>query len=105
MSVYAISKGALNSLTKALAFELGPRGIRVNAIAPGSVGTPMRRKSIEIMPKEHQVELERYVERSYPLGRIGEPSDLGGIAFFLASREAAWVTGAVFAIDGGLTAG
>jgi NAD(P)-dependent dehydrogenase (short-subunit alcohol dehydrogenase family) len=104
MSVYSLSKGALNSLTKA-AFELGPRGIRVNAVAPGSVDTPMRRKSIEVMSKERQVELQRYVERSYPLGRIGQPSDLGGIAVFLASEEAAWVTGGVFAIDGGFTAG
>jgi NAD(P)-dependent dehydrogenase (short-subunit alcohol dehydrogenase family) len=105
MSVYSLSKGALNSLTKALAFELGPRGIRVNAIAPGSVDTPMRRKSVEVMSKERQVELQRYVERSYPLGRIGHPSDLGGIAVFLASQEAAWVTGGIFAVDGGFTAG
>jgi len=105
MSVYSLSKGALNSLTKALAFELGPRGIRVNAVAPGSVDTPMRRKSIEVMPEDRQVELQRYVERSYPLGRIGQPSDLGGIVVFLAGHEAAWVTGGIFAIDGGLTAG
>jgi len=105
MSVYSLSKGALNSLTKALAFELGPRGIRVNPVAPGSVDTPMRRKSIEVMSKDDQVELKRYVERSYPLGRIGQPSDLGGIVVFLASQEAAWATGGVFAIDGGFTAG
>ena len=105
MSVYSLSKGALNSLTKALAFELGPRGIRVNPVAPGSVDTPMRRKSIEVMSKDDQVELKRYVERSYPLGRIGQPSDLGGIVVFLASQEAAWATGGVLAIDGGFTAG
>jgi NAD(P)-dependent dehydrogenase (short-subunit alcohol dehydrogenase family) len=105
MSVYSLSKGALNSLTKALAFELGPLGIRVNAVAPGSVDTPMRRKSIEVMSSERQVELQRYVERSYPLGRIGQPSDLGGIVVFLASQEAAWATGGIFAIDGGFTAG
>ena len=92
-------------MTKALAFELGPRGIRINAIAPGSVDTSMRRKSIEVMSKERQVELQRYVERSYPIGRIGQPSDLGDITVFLASQEAAWVTGGVFAVDGGFTAG
>ena len=105
MSVYSLSKGAINALTKALAFELGPRGIRVNALAPGSVDTPMRRQSVAVLPPEHQIELQKYVERSYPLGRIGQPSDLAGIAVFLASDEAAWVTGGIFAIDGGLTAG
>jgi NAD(P)-dependent dehydrogenase (short-subunit alcohol dehydrogenase family) len=65
----------------------------------------MRRKSIEVMSKERQVELQRYVERSYPIGRVGQPSDLGGIAVFLASQEAAWVTGGVIAVDGGFTAG
>jgi NAD(P)-dependent dehydrogenase (short-subunit alcohol dehydrogenase family) len=104
MSVYSLTKGAMNAMTKALAFELGPKGIRVNAIAPGSVDTPVRRKSVEVMSQERQAELEAYVKRSYPLGRIGEPSDLGGIAVYLASDEATWVTG-IFAIDGGLTAG
>ena len=105
MSVYSLTKGAMNAMTRALAFELGPKGIRVNAIAPGSVDTPMRRKSVEDMSPERQAELQAYVRRSYPLGRIGEPSDLGGIAVYLASDEAAWVTGSIFAIDGGLTAG
>lgn len=105
MSVYSLTKGAMNAMTKALAFELGQRGIRVNAIAPGSVDTPMRRKSVEVMSRERQAELQAYVKRSYPLGRIGEPSDLGGIAVYLASDESAWVTGSIFAIDGGLTAG
>lgn len=105
MSVYSLTKGAMNAMTKALAFELGPKGIRVNAVAPGSVDTPMRRKSVEVMSRERQAELQAYVKRSYPLGRIGEPSDLGGIAVYLASDESAWVTGSIFAIDGGLTAG
>jgi NAD(P)-dependent dehydrogenase (short-subunit alcohol dehydrogenase family) len=105
LSVYSLSKGAINALTKSLAFELGPRGIRVNAIAPGTVDTPMRRQSVAAMPQEHQIELQKYVERSYPLGRIGQPSDLAGMAVFLASDEAAWVTGGIFAVDGGLTAG
>ena len=105
LSVYSLSKGAINSLTKSLAFELGPRGIRVNAVAPGTVNTPMRKKSVEAMSKENQDALQQYVERSYPLGVIGEPSDFGGIVVFLASDEASWVTGSIFAIDGGFTAG
>ena len=104
-SLYSLSKGALNSLTKSLAFELGPRGIRVNAIAPGTVDTAMRRKSIENLPTAAQAELKAYVERSYPLGRIGRTKDLAGIAVYLASDEAAWTSGGIFAIDGGYTAG
>jgi NAD(P)-dependent dehydrogenase (short-subunit alcohol dehydrogenase family) len=104
-SLYSLSKGALNSLTKSLAFELGPRGIRVNAIAPGTVDTAMRRKSIENLPAAAQAELKAHVERSYPLGRIGQTEDLSGIAVYLASDEAAWTSGGIFAIDGGYTAG
>jgi NAD(P)-dependent dehydrogenase (short-subunit alcohol dehydrogenase family) len=104
-SLYSLSKGALNSLTKSLAFELGPRGIRVNAIAPGTVDTAMRRKTVDNLPAEAKAELRAYVERSYPLGRIGRPNDLAGIAVHLASNEAAWTSGGIFAIDGGYTAG
>jgi len=104
-SLYSLSKGALNSLTKSLAFELGPRGIRVNAIAPGTIDTAMRRKSIENLPQQAQDDLKAYVERSYPLGRIGRTSDLAGIAVYLASDEAAWTSGGIFAVDGGYTAG
>ncbi|TPM19582.1 SDR family oxidoreductase [Mesorhizobium sp. B2-3-6] len=104
-SLYSLSKGALNSLTKSLAFELGPRGIRVNAIAPGTVDTAMRRRTIDNLPAQAKVELEAYVERSYPLGRIGRPEDLAGIAVYLASDEAAWTSGGIFAVDGGYTAG
>ncbi|TIQ27589.1 MAG: SDR family oxidoreductase [Mesorhizobium sp.] len=104
-SLYSLSKGALNSLTKSLAFELGPRGIRVNAIAPGTIDTAMRRKSIVNLPAEAQAELKAHVERSYPLGRIGRPADVAGMAVHLASDEAAWTSGGIFAVDGGYTAG
>jgi NAD(P)-dependent dehydrogenase (short-subunit alcohol dehydrogenase family) len=104
-SLYSLSKGALNSLTKSLAFELGPRGIRVNAIAPGTVDTAMRRKTVDNLPAEAKAELKAYVERSYPLGRIGRPDDLAGIAVYLASEEAAWTSGGIFSVDGGYTAG
>ena len=102
-SLYSLTKGALNSLTKAMAYELAPRGIRVNAIAPGTVDTDLRRRTIAAMPEDAQRAMEELVKRLYPLGRIGQASDLGGIAVFLASSEAAWTTGAIFAIDGGLT--
>lgn len=102
-SLYSLTKGALNSLTKAMAYELAPRGIRVNAIAPGTVDTELRRRTIAAMPEDAQRAMGELVKRLYPLGRIGRADDLGGIAVFLASPEAAWTTGAVFAIDGGLT--
>ncbi len=104
-SIYSLTKGALNSLTKAMAWELAARDIRVNAIAPGTVDTPMRRKSIETLPQQAQDDLVQLVKRIYPLGRIGKIEDLGGIAVYLASDESAWTTGAVFAVDGGLTVG
>ncbi len=104
-SLYSLSKGALNSLTKSLAFELGPRGIRVNAIAPGTVDTAMRRRTVDNLPAEAKAELKAYVERSYPLGRIGRPDDLAGMAVHLASDEAAWTSGGIFVVDGGYTAG
>ncbi|HEY1720843.1 MAG TPA: SDR family oxidoreductase [Magnetospirillaceae bacterium] len=102
-SIYSLTKGAMNSLTKAMAFELAPRGIRVNAIAPGTIDTPLRRKSIEVLPAEQQQAMAELVKRIYPAGRIGKISDMGGIAVFLASQESEWATGAIFAIDGGLT--
>ena len=104
-SLYSLSKGALNSLTKSLAFELGPRGIRVNAIAPGTVDTAMRRRTVDNLPEAAKAELQAYVQRSYPLGRIGRPEDVAGIAVYLASDEAAWTSGGIFAVDGGYTAG
>ena len=103
-SLYSLSKGALNSLTKSLAFELGPRGIRVNAIAPGTIDTSMRRRSVDNLPDEAKAELKAYVERSYPLGRIGQAADIAGMAVHLASDESAWTSGAILAVDGGYTA-
>lgn len=104
-SLYSLSKGALNSLTRSLAFELGPRGIRVNAIAPGTIDTAMRRRSVDNLPEAAKAELKAYVERSYPLGRIGRPDDVAGMAVHLASDESAWTSGAILAVDGGYTAG
>jgi NAD(P)-dependent dehydrogenase (short-subunit alcohol dehydrogenase family) len=104
-SLYSLSKGAVNSLTRSLAFELGPKNIRVNAIAPGTIDTAMRRLSIENLPAERKAELQAYVERSYPLGRIGRPDDVAGMAVYLASEESAWTSGGIFSVDGGYTAG
>lgn len=102
-SVYSASKGAINSLTKALAYELGPLGIRVNAIAPGTVNTALVRKNIGVIPEKERGKFWDGIKTIYPMGRIGEPEDIGGIAVYLASDEASWVTGSIINIDGGLT--
>ena len=102
-TAYSASKGALNSFTKALAFEMGASGVRVNAIAPGSVRTPQLQHNIDVMPAEKQRAFARMIKTIYPLGHIGSPEDIGRAAVFLASDHAVWITGAVWAVDGGLT--
>lgn len=102
-TAYSLTKGAMDSFTKSLACELGPRGIRVNAIAPGSVKTPLFNTAMKKMTDEQRTKFTDKVKTNYPLGRIGEPNDLGGIAVFLASEQAKWVTGSIVSVDGGLT--
>jgi NAD(P)-dependent dehydrogenase (short-subunit alcohol dehydrogenase family) len=97
---YSAAKAGLLNLTRGLAVRYGPSGIRVNAIAPGSLRTPAWEQRIEKDP-----DVFERVSRWYPLGRVGEPEDVSGAALFLASDEAAWITGAVLPVDGGLTAG
>jgi NAD(P)-dependent dehydrogenase (short-subunit alcohol dehydrogenase family) len=97
---YSAAKAGLLNLTRSLAVRYGPSGIRVNAIAPGSLRTPAWEQRIEKDP-----DVFERVSRWYPLGRVGKPEDVTGAALFLASDEAAWITGAVLPVDGGLTAG
>lgn len=102
-SAYAMTKGGLNSLTKALALELGPQGIRVNAIAPGTIKTPLTNKMISEFSEERKVEYDKFVRQSFALGRLGEPENVAHLAVHLASAEASWTTGSVFILDGGLS--
>lgn len=102
-SVYAMTKGGLNTLTKALALELGHTGVRINAIAPGTVRTVLTEKMIAAFSPERRAEYERFVSQVFALGRIGTPEEVSGMALFLASDEARWMTGAVVNVDGGLT--
>jgi NAD(P)-dependent dehydrogenase (short-subunit alcohol dehydrogenase family) len=102
-SVYSLTKGALDSLTRAMAMELAADGIRVNAIAPGTIDTELRRRTIANLPQDEQERIAELAKRSYPLGRIGVAEDLGGMAVHLASDESRWTTGAVIRVDGGLT--
>jgi 3-oxoacyl-[acyl-carrier protein] reductase len=97
-SPYAVSKAGLEALTKVLAKEEGPRGIRVNAIAPGIVKTDMGDRLMKAMGEE-AVKARLKVT---PLGRIAYPEDLGHLAVFLASDKAAYITGKVIHMDGGI---
>ena len=97
--VYSMTKAAVISLTKTLALELGPSGIRVNAIAPGFVDT---RLASAILKNE---ELLKSVVGRTPLGRYGTPNEIAGGALYLASDSASFLTGHTLVIDGGLTIG
>ena len=97
---YSAAKAGILNLTRSLAVRYGPSGVRVNAIAPGTLRTPAWEKR-----KEEAPDVFDRVAKWYPLGRIGEPEDVAGAVLFLASDEAAWISGAVLPVDGGLTAG
>ena len=102
-TVYSMTKGALNLFTQSLAFEAGSAGVRVNAIAPGMVETPQLLRNVSAMPPEAQEHMKQNASALIPLGRIGNVADIGRAAAFLASDAAAWVTGAVLSVDGGIT--
>ena len=102
-TVYSATKGALNSFTKALAFEVGHLGVRVNAIAPGSISTPQFNRNLQALTPEKQAAFETMVKEIYPLQHVGTPEDIAKACVFLASDNASWITGTVLAVDGGLT--
>lgn len=97
---YSAAKAGILSLTRSLAVRYGRFGVRVNAIAPGTLRTPAWEQR-----RQKDPDVFDHVAKWYPLGRIGEPEDVAGAALFLASDEAAWISGAVLPVDGGLTAG
>jgi len=101
LAPYSAAKSAVVGLTRQMALDFAPHGVRVNAICPGTVVTPL---VTEAMEKRGSVEagIEAAVDRT-PLGRLGRPEEVAALATFLASDESAWITGAVIPIDGGLT--
>jgi len=97
---YTASKAAVEGMTRALAVELSPRGIRVNCIAPGFIETPMSARALAQDPDRKRRVLERT-----PLGRLGRPEEVGYAAVFLASDAASYITGAILTVDGGNSIG
>ena len=97
-AAYTTSKGGVRALTKALAIELSPKGIRVNAIGPGLIATPLNAKA-----RENPEYMRNFTNR-IPLGRIGTPEDVAPVAVFLASDMARYVTGVTLPVDGGFLA-
>lgn len=91
---YNAVKAGINGMSRAMALELGPLGIRVNTINPGWVAVERTEAELERTDREH-------VEAIHPLGRIGTPEDVAGVAAFLASEDAAFMTGASVPVDGG----
>lgn len=102
-TAYSATKGAIESFTKALAFELGPKGVRVNAIAPGTIATQQVADNMERLDNRAKERFNAMINTIYPLQTIGEPNDIANMAVFLASDQAKWVTGGIFPVDGGLT--
>jgi len=101
-AAYAASKGAVVLLTKCMAIDHGGENIRVNAICPAFVETELTAKVISQAPDPDKIRQER--TSVHPIGRLGKPEDIAGMAVYLASDESAWVTGASFPVDGGYLA-
>ena len=101
-AVYGPSKGGVLQLTRQLAIEYARRGIRVNAVAPGTIDTPMLHKTLATLDSPDT--LMQFLLNNHPMGRIAQPIEIANAIVFLASDEASFITGASLAVDGGYTA-
>jgi NAD(P)-dependent dehydrogenase (short-subunit alcohol dehydrogenase family) len=97
---YTASKAAIEGMTRAMAVELSPEGINVNCIAPGFIATEMSAKALNGDPERKQKVFART-----PMGRLGDPGEIGDAAFFLASDQASYLTGVILPVDGGNSIG
>jgi NAD(P)-dependent dehydrogenase (short-subunit alcohol dehydrogenase family) len=97
---YTASKAAIEGMTKAMAVELSPKGIRVNCIAPGFIATDMSSRALDNDPERKQKVMSRT-----PMGKLGTPGDIGNSAVFLASDAAKYITGVILPVDGGNAVG
>lgn len=98
-AAYSASKGGVRLMTKTIALETAREGIRVNSVHPGSIWTDMQK--VAIADNKEQFDI---IENAIPMGKLGQPDDIGAMIAFLASDDAGYITGAEFTVDGGLTA-
>jgi|ERR1051325_9170090 NAD(P)-dependent dehydrogenase (short-subunit alcohol dehydrogenase family) len=96
---YCVSKAGLDQLTRCAALELASKGVRVNAVNPGVVITEIHKRGG--MSEEDYANFLERSKTTHPLGRVGQPSEIAELVFFLASERASWITGATYSIDGG----
>jgi NAD(P)-dependent dehydrogenase (short-subunit alcohol dehydrogenase family) len=107
VAAYSASKAALNALARSMAIDEAPFGIRVNAVCPGSVDTPMLRWSAGLFSEGSPDDVQRTIAswgRSHPLGRVAQPAEVAEAVAFLASRRASFISGDAVLVDGGLLA-
>ena len=102
-AAYCASKGAVIALTRSMANDLAPRRVRVNAICPGTVHTPLIEPLIALRGGGDYDKGMAMTLEKYPIGRLGQPSDIANLALFLASEESSFMTGSIIASDGGMT--
>lgn len=103
---YSSAKAALNAYSKALANEVGPKGIRVNVVSPGVVKTPLMLEFIENLAKSSNITSDEAFKAvmekvNVPLGRMAEPEEVASLVAFLVSSEAQYLTGSNYSLDGG----
>jgi NAD(P)-dependent dehydrogenase (short-subunit alcohol dehydrogenase family) len=105
---YGLTKGALGQMTKSLALDMAEFGIRVNAVCPGTIRTRLGEEAFKkFTEKFPDFDVEKALKQEaelYPVKRIGEPEEVGGLVYFLCTEEAGFITGSLYSVDGGLTA-